>query len=117
VHELSVAESLLDIIEESLGGKRILARATLTLGPLAGVCAESLTLWFPQVAKERGFGEPELIVNELPAHLHCRACGCDYETHEMFTACPTCSSLEREVLSGNEFTLDSVECVETGDAK
>jgi len=115
MHELSVAESILQIVEQAIEGKRELASATVTLGPFAGICADSLKFWFPQVARERGFGEPELVVNELPARVHCLDCGEEYASRDAMTPCPGCASFNRRILGGRELTLDSVEIRERDD--
>jgi hydrogenase nickel incorporation protein HypA/HybF len=109
VHELSVAESILDIVEQALDEPTELERATLVMGPFAGINADSLKFFFPEAAEARGMGRPELVINEVPARVHCKGCGLDYETRDVTRGCPDCDSLQREVLSGREFTLESVE--------
>lgn len=112
MHELSVANSIMDIVEDALEAPCELASARLVLGPFAGINAESLKFFFPEVAAERGYGRPELVVQEVPARLHCLECDRSYESQDMMTGCPDCGSLRRDVLSGREFVLESVEVVD-----
>lgn len=109
MHELSLAESIAEIIEREAGAEKALASVTLTVGPLAGVCTESLRFCFADVAREHGFGEPELIINETPVRLRCEGCGREYAVEHVVEPCPHCGGLRRKVLSGDEFTLDAVE--------
>ena len=109
MHELSLAESVAEIIEREVGAGKALASVTLTVGPLAGVCAESLRFCFEDVAREHEFGTPELVINATPVRLHCRGCGREYAVEHVAEPCPHCGGLARKVLSGYEFTLDCVE--------
>jgi hydrogenase nickel incorporation protein HypA/HybF len=109
VHELSVAESIIDIIEQAVDEPQPIERATVVMGPFAGINAESLKFFFPEAAEARGFGRPELVVQAVPARVHCTECDEDYETDDVARGCPRCGGLQREVLSGREFTLESVE--------
>jgi len=109
MHEFSIASSILDTVERQLGRPRELTSVTLTLGPLSGVCADSLRFCFALIAAERGFGEPELIIREVPARLRCQACEREYALEDTLQPCPHCGSYLRTVLGGDEFTLDAAE--------
>lgn len=112
MHEMSIAESILEGIEESLGEKKVLQVVRLTLGPLAGVNADSLQFCFTELAETMGFGKPELDINCTLAKVHCNDCNKDYEAKEFYEGCPDCGSLHREILTGKELIIDSVELME-----
>lgn len=109
MHELSVAQGILDAIEKKLGVVKPLMRVFLTIGPLAGVSAESLEFWFSEVAKVKGFGSPEIVINKTKALAVCSACKEKYEIKNFYDGCPKCDSFERTIESGFECTIDSVE--------
>jgi len=112
VHEFSIAEAIVETIERTVGRTRPVLSATVTIGLLSGVNPESLQFCFPIVAEQRGCGRPELKVNAPPAALRCRACRAEHESRKLAEPCPKCGSLDREVLTGMELTLDSVEVAE-----
>ena len=112
MHELSVAQEVLNIVEREVGGEKKVLSVALTLGPLSGICADSLQFCFSLIAADRGFGETELVINEVPARLHCNGCGLDYELDDLIQGCPRCGSFVRTLLGGSEFTLDAVEVEE-----
>jgi len=112
MHELSLAQSMLRIIEETLGGRRPLVSATVTVGAFSGIEAESLRFCFTEIAKVEGFGEPELVVNQLPLKARCEACGAEFAMKDVFEMCPQCGSMNRNIEGGFEFTLDAVEMME-----
>lgn len=86
-----------------------LARVSITVGPLSGICPESLSFCFTEIARMEGFGEPELVITRTQARLVCLDCGIEYEAEDFYRGCPECGSISRRILSGREFTVDSVE--------
>ena len=112
MHELSVAQSMLRIVEEVLGGRRKLASATVTVGAFSGIEAESLRFCFTEIAKVEGFGTPGLVVNVPPIEARCTDCGGRFTIKDVFEPCPACGSMNRDIDGGFEFTLDSVEVLE-----
>ena len=109
VHELSVAQSILDTIEKQLGSAKPLTRIILTIGPLAGISAESLGFWLSEIAKQMGFGAPEVVINKTTAWAICSSCKAKYEIKSFYSACPACGSFERTIESGFECVIDSIE--------
>ena len=109
MHELSVAESILNTIEQHLGGKKILTKIYLSIGPLSGVSAESLEFWFSEIVKEKGFGTPVLEIKKPKASAVCAQCKNTYEVKSFYSGCPQCGNFERTVSSGYECVIDSIE--------
>jgi len=113
MHEFSMATDIAGIIIRVLGGPRKLDRVNLTIGPLAAVSPESLRFCFAELAGSLGLGSPELVIDEVPAGLVCLDCGLEYRTGSFDLGCPRCGSIMRRILSGGEFTVDSVELSES----
>ena len=114
MHELSLAHDMTRIIGNSLGRKVPLDRVNITVGPLSGISPESLKFCFTEIAKLEGFGEPELVIRQTEARIICLDCDTEYEARDFYQGCPHCGSLSRKILSGREFTVDSVE-IDEGD--
>ena len=112
MHEFSVAESILDVIEEAVGAEKGLTSVHLTLGTLSGICGEALEFCFTELAQQRGFGSPDLAIALVPAKVHCLDCGGDYECTDFYEGCPQCGSLNRDIASGYECNVDWVEVEE-----
>lgn len=109
MHELSVAESILNLIEQHIGGIKTLTKINLSVGPLSGVSAESLEFWFFEIAKEKGFGAPVLEIKKTRASAVCAQCKNTYEVKSFYSGCPQCGNFERTVSSGYECVIDSIE--------
>lgn len=109
MHELAIAEHMFEIISKSINGKKELERVSITLGPLSGISAEALSFCFEEVAFARGFGKPVLLIEKTLANIRCRNCNTNYKTDDFYNICPKCSSIDKEILSGDEFAINSVE--------
>lgn len=112
MHELSIADSILDLIELQIGRAHALAQVELCVGPLSGVSADSLEFCFSTIASQRGFGNPILHIQRTRIHIHCLECQTDYKVDEMMSPCPHCSSWNRTILSGDELQLVSASLIE-----
>ena len=117
MHELSIAESILDIVAGAVESRGRVTAVSVTLGPLSGVSPDALRFCFTEVAAEKGFDSPALVIHEPPAQMRCRDCGHLYESKDIFEGCPQCESLNRELLSGHEFFVESVELEEEEDGE
>jgi hydrogenase nickel incorporation protein HypA/HybF len=113
MHELSVSQGIIDTIEKQIGPNKPVTRIFLTIGPLAGISAESLEFWLSEIAKQKGFGTPEVVIKKTNAWAICTACKAKYELKSFYSACPTCDSFERTIESGYEFVIDSIEVEDT----
>lgn len=112
MHEVSIAESILDLIERQIGAPHLLAEVTLCVGPLSGVSAESLEFCFATVAMERGFGSPVLTMQRTQVVIHCLDCKQTYCVDDRMDFCPHCNSWNRTIESGDELQLVSANLIE-----
>ncbi len=109
MHELSVASEILDVVEEALGHRESLVAVDLVLGPLSGVSAEALEFCFTEMASQRGFGRPVLRIRPTAAVVKCAECGASYEAPDLAAFCPSCGGVFKQVLSGRECSVESIE--------
>jgi len=112
MHEVSIAESILDLIERQIGAPHALAEVELCIGPLSGVSAESLEFCFTTVAHERGFGKPVLSIVRTDVVIHCESCQETYAVDNLMSFCPHCNSWKRTIQSGDELQLVSASLIE-----
>ncbi len=114
MHEFSLAEEMTAAIADTLGGPVKLSSVTVVIGPLSGVSPESLAFCFSAVAGMKGFGRPELVIRNTEAKMHCRDCGSEWFSRDFTTGCPDCGSWNRNIMSGREFYVESVDLPEEG---
>jgi hydrogenase nickel incorporation protein HypA/HybF len=112
MHELSLAESIFNTISEYVKTKATLTAVHVSVGPLSGVNCDCLEFGFSSLAELYGYPNARLVVRRTSSSMQCEDCGRSYECTEFDELCPGCGSLKRTIMSGKEFTLDSIEVEE-----
>lgn len=117
MHELALAQSILEIGEEE-ARKRPTAgirRIRVRLGEFTGVVPEALEFSF-QVAKQGTLAEnAELEIERVPLQARCPACGgTAWPTMDLCLICPACS-VPVEIISGREMQVEYVDLDEGAD--
>lgn len=107
MHELAIAERLVDAVRQRLPGQRITC-VRLEIGALSGVVADSVRFCFDLVTEGTTLEGARLEIAQPPAVCHCRVCGTDFEPDGPVALCP-CGSAEVTVLTGQDLTITSVQ--------
>ncbi|HYO08878.1 MAG TPA: hydrogenase maturation nickel metallochaperone HypA [Tepidisphaeraceae bacterium] len=115
MHELSVAQQLVQLVIESLDGEgdvRVTA-VRLRLGPLAGVEAGALRFAFDSATAGTMLCGARLVVEPVELVAFCASCG-----EERLLAsvqrlrCPACDAPTPEIVRGRDLEVISVEVVD-----
>lgn len=111
MHEFSIVQSLLEIVEEQarLHGAKEVKRVHLLVGVLSGVEPHLLELAFETLREGTVAQRAELKVEIERLRLYCRECGRESEKEELNALCPHCQSLDTEIRGGQELLLKSLE--------
>jgi hydrogenase nickel incorporation protein HypA/HybF len=114
MHELSIAESILEAVRKELasrpGAQPI--RVGLRIGELAAVDVDSLTFCFEAVLRGTEWESLQLDARLCPQRRICRECGNEFAVIEYNANCPACASSNTTLTSGDELDFDYLE-VET----
>jgi hydrogenase nickel incorporation protein HypA/HybF len=112
MHELSIAMSILDLAEEESqkhGCARILG-IHLKLGCLSGVVKESLLSAFHLAREQTPFEETELLIEEVPAVVHCPTCKSKRAVVSVQNmCCVECGTPSADITSGRDLELVAME--------
>ena len=106
MHELAIAQSVIDQVSERLPGDRV-TRVCLEIGSLSGVVADSLRFCFDLAAEGTNLAGASLDITETPARCRCRGCGGEFTPDGLLPLCP-CGSADVRVLSGEDLRITSV---------
>lgn len=114
MHEISVAQSLIDVVLEQLGEEGV-AGTPVTLvrvrvGALSGVVPAALASAFGPAAAGTAVEAARLHIDLVPVAIWCDACGNDRELPEAGRLrCPICGARAARVVRGRELEVVSVE--------
>ena len=111
MHEMSIAQSLLDIIFQKSRHHQVklVSSVSLKVGELSAVETESLRFCF-QVISEGTIAEgARLDIERVPIRCRCRKCGLEFTVKELSFNCPECEGTAVEMLTGKELNLESFE--------
>src|ERR1700722_1167991 len=105
MHELSIAMSVLDAVQEQSerqGGKRVTA-VRLRVGPLSGVVVQALAGAFELAREGTEFADCRLEIEETAVMIRCPKCGVDRAVESIqLMACSVCGTASGDVGSGRE---------------
>jgi hydrogenase nickel incorporation protein HypA/HybF len=114
MHELSIAESILDGIRTELlrypGARPV--KVGVRIGELAAVDVDSLTFCFEAVVHGTEWESLRLDARVCKQVRECAECGAKFDVVDYNAVCPQCASSNTTLQSGDELDFDYLE-VET----
>ncbi len=116
MHELSIAESLLEIVSEEARkhGLQQIKTIRLQIGEFAAVVPESLTFCFDLVSRDTIAAGAVLEIESVGIVGRCEKCDLTFDVQDQVFLCPRCGEPIIELVSGRELSVLSIEG-ETGE--
>ena len=112
MHELSIVESVVDAVTESLTaypGARVL-EVRLCVGALASVVEDSLQFCYGIATEGTPLAGSQLIIRHLPVIAWCAACAAEVELPGVQSfRCPRCGAFVTDQRQGRELEIESIE--------
>ena len=107
MHELSIAQSVVDAVLERTGGRHV-TTVRLRVGRLSGVVPDALTFCFELATADTALDGARLEIEAPGGRAHCRDCDRDFDVDDLVLLC-SCGSADVEVVAGRELSVTSVE--------
>ena len=107
MHELGITRSIVAIVGEAAGGRRVLA-VTLEIGKLAGVEVAAIGFCFDVVARGTALDGARLEIQEIAGRARCRSCGGEQAVASLVAAC-ACGGQDLALVAGDELKVKSME--------
>lgn len=111
MHEVSIAQGLLKIIEETAkkhGSSRV-SEVRVRIGELAACVPESLDFAFGVVTEGTVAEGAKLDIEVVPAKGRCDVCDIDFDVKEVMFLCPQCQQITTHIVSGKELEITEIE--------
>lgn len=120
MHELSIAHSLIETVEEALADKPELkvTVVNLQLGVLSGVEQESLLFCFDIATADTRLAGAKLGIELVAARAYCATCGHDVSpVTPHWYRCPECGAVCAQLSAGRDLQIASVEVIENDEER
>jgi hydrogenase nickel incorporation protein HypA/HybF len=109
MHELSIANSVVELCAERAMGARVL-RVTLEIGRLSAVMPDAIRFCFDVCAKDTVVEGAVLEIVETPGLARCLDCGGSVDMTDLLEHC-ACGSVNLELLAGSELKIKQMEVI------
>lgn len=111
MHEMSLCESILQVLEEQAKVQDYARVKVLRLeiGALAGVEPEAMRFGFDVVKRGTLAEDAELEIIHVPGQAWCMPCGKTVSIQQRFDACPHCGGYQLQISGGEELRIKELE--------
>jgi hydrogenase nickel incorporation protein HypA/HybF len=107
MHELSIAQNIVSLVDEAAKGRRI-RRVNIEIGTLSGVMSDAVAFSFDIVAEGTAADGATLNIQEVAALARCDECGREFPISTLLTPC-VCGSHRQTLLRGDELNILNIE--------
>jgi hydrogenase nickel incorporation protein HypA/HybF len=111
MHEMALAESVLQIIEDYAMKQRFtrVKSVCIEIGALSGVELEALRFCFDAVTRGSLAQGAQLQIIDVPGSGWCMQCGTTVAMEERYSACPRCQSYGLQPSGGTQMRVKELE--------
>jgi hydrogenase nickel incorporation protein HypA/HybF len=110
MHEMSLAQNILDIVDEYMKNEEgKLMEVAVEVGELVAVVPESLTFCYEALVENTPYHESKIAIKVLPLSALCKNCSNSFNIEDFKFECPHCTSTDVIVESGQELRISHLE--------
>jgi hydrogenase nickel incorporation protein HypA/HybF len=107
MHEISLIQSIIEIIMAEMPKHNITKVETITLkiGKMRQVVPDALLFGFHILSKDTPLEGANLIIEDVPTKGCCKVCGQDFAIENWLSNCPGCGKANYDIISGKELEI------------
>jgi hydrogenase nickel incorporation protein HypA/HybF len=111
MHELSIAQGVIQIVEEEMrkNNASVLKTVRLNIGKMSAIVPDSLSFCFEILTRDTLLEGAKLIIDIIPLRIYCRGCSREYEIKGYAFSCPGCSDKSIRVTTGLDLSVAEIE--------
>lgn len=111
MHEMSLAEGVLQLVEDAAEREGFTRVRTvfIEIGAISGVEPEALAFCFDAVSRGTPVEGATLEIIHVPGTGHCLECGKDTELTAIYDACSHCGAVPVSITGGTEMRVKELE--------
>jgi len=110
MHELSIAQNIVEIVKENIDERDLdaIEKVILKVGELSGVVTDSLLFSLQAITSDTQLQNAKFETEIIPFTIKCNLCGGISNTELGIVKCPLCGDKNTEVISGNELLISEI---------
>jgi hydrogenase nickel incorporation protein HypA/HybF len=110
MHEMSIAQSMIEIIREEMekSNSNVLKSVRLRIGKMSVIVPDSLSFCFGLITEGTDFEGAELLIDIVPLVGLCNDCKMKFEIEDYVFECPYCNSTSIKTVSGRELEITEI---------
>lgn len=111
MHEFGIAQNIFESVSKELENREVSKVISIQLeaGKLTAIVPSALEFCFGILIEGTLLDGAELNIIETPIKMKCKSCGNVFEIKDYSYICPECSSMQCEIVSGDEFLIRKIE--------
>jgi hydrogenase nickel incorporation protein HypA/HybF len=111
MHELSVAQNIIDIVKDNVPVNNYtnVKKVLLEVGEFSGIVADSLLFCFDAIKLETPFKNAEMEIRNIPFKLFCNSCKSETTNTFGIRLCDKCKGYDTNIISGTDMKIIEVE--------
>lgn len=110
MHELSIAQEIINIVKSSLPENYTKVKSIkLKVGKLSGVLIDSLQFCFESIITQTELDGATLDIEEVPIKIKCLECENEEIINEPIFQCSKCQSYNVRLITGKELSITEIE--------
>ncbi len=116
MHEVSVANSIIDIIQSAIPkeSKGYVSSVLIKVGALSSIEVDALQFAFDIVKARTLLSKAVLKMEMVEGKAQCSQCSCEFTMNSYATPCPDCDSYLVKITQGKEMKVISFELEDEG---
>lgn len=110
MHELSIAESIIEIAEEQARKSFAISisEIEIDIGSFSGVVIEAMEFALEEAVKNTMLEKASIKINQIKAKVICCTCANEFFPEDVLSLCPQCNSSDYDILQGKELNVKSI---------
>jgi hydrogenase nickel incorporation protein HypA/HybF len=114
MHELGIAQNILEIVQQSVpkDQAKSVRDIRIRIGQLSGIVPDSLDFCFNAIINNTDMQQARLSIELISTLSQCKKCAHRFEIKDWIFSCPACQSVNIELVSGKELEIVDIQLVD-----
>jgi len=110
MHELSIAQNIIEIVEENARIHKLssVSEVDIELGTMSGVVPEVLEFSLKIAVKDTLLEKARICFQIIQAVARCNKCLKEFIPEDIYTQCPYCEGVYFDIIRGRELQVKSI---------